>query len=252
MEKTNQPAETNALDKKFQMAVIEARKRGCESQLHDFQNAMKESFVVINMKEKELLSFLTDDTRKYENYFLLVEAGIRPPYSPVDDEQRRTAEVKLFGRYASEIRYGALTLDGLGLHAYGCVAVKLKSNLIESCTSFFVDNSLAFMKKYQIEVMKPFPKGFIANWGSRAKLAVAKAFHPQKSSPETEPFAKLALNSTGDKYADSFIEAHIYGGFTNANFEFVKWQGNGSKVSRARAKKIKVFLNNKKIGWENL
>ncbi len=252
VEKSNQKEELEALDKNYQRAVIEACKKGHESQLNGFQNALKESYVVVNMKEEELLEFLNDDNRQYKSHFMLVKEGIRSPYSLPAEEQRATVEAKLFGHYASEIRYGALTLDGFGLESYGNVAVNLKSKLLQDCTSFFVENSLIFMEKYKIEVLKPLPKGLSSSWGNRAKLSVAKVFNPQKSPPQTGDFAKLLLNSTGNKNKDEFIEAHIYGGFTNANFEFVRWQGKGSKVSVARGKKFEFLLKRKNIDWDNL
>ncbi|MCH8207884.1 MAG: hypothetical protein IIA62_02325, partial [Nitrospinae bacterium] len=208
VENANQLEEREALESNYQHAVREADAGSSRDTLNKFEKAVSDSFVVVNMKDALLLQFLNNDTMDYKNHYLLVEEGIIAPYPLQEEGDRSTTESKLFPLYYKEIRYGALSIDGYGLESYGNIAVKLKSDLIKNRTSFFVENSLAFMKRYKIQVFGSFPKGFLAIWENRCKLAVSKEFDPEKNSPEETDFAKLLLNSTNVKFKDRFVEAH--------------------------------------------
>jgi hypothetical protein len=102
-----------ALERRYEDAREVAQKRGALGRVEDFGSKVRTgSRAVVNMWPSLLADFLNDGRTLFSNYNLQVQGELRTPASVRDDRQRRATEGLLFGAYATEIRYAALTLDG--------------------------------------------------------------------------------------------------------------------------------------------
>ncbi len=80
------------------------------------------------------------------------------------------------------------------------------------------ENSYNFLRRHKVWPGNNIPEGYRSVWEDRHWLAtvkIAKRFN--KHTQKTE-FAKLLLQSEGDRSADKFVEVHIYGNFGKEAF----------------------------------
>ena len=240
--------EQRALERRCACAKKKADKNGSSQRLKEFEEKVENTCLVINMKEKLLLEFLRDTDKIYENYHVLArdEIYILPPQI---ERIRIAVDGVLFPGFMDQIRFAALSLDGHGLKSYGGVSVRLDDTYLKESVSFLEENSFGFMKKHGIRVASPStPKGYLAVWQTRGKLAVAKLAESVNNSTQEADFAKLMVKSTMDKNTDEFIEAHIYGEITREDFKSVKFVSKVSgKVARARKEKFGELLAKRNI-----
>lgn len=112
--------EAGALEGRFTLAHAKANKRGLTAEFTALVSTVtSESHVVVAMPLLCARSFLNDPRVLYAGYESLVGAGNRLPSPFGNDSERHAVSANLFGSYASEIRYGVLSLDGAGLPNYG-------------------------------------------------------------------------------------------------------------------------------------
>jgi hypothetical protein len=92
----------------------------------------------------------------------------------VIDRERLLADDLLFPGYKQEIRFGALSLDGLGVTDYGSCSIVLKNLAISDRATVFEENSLDFCRSRKLGVGSPVPPGYRSVWDERDLLGCAK------------------------------------------------------------------------------
>jgi hypothetical protein len=248
--------ERKALDLRYQSAIAQSKVDGREHALASFEEAMRKTSAVVNVDLQFLHQFLTNDKSMYSNYELSVKGQMRKPAISQDDRNRTTVGSMLFGSYANEIRYAALSLDGAGLKSYGAFAIKLRDVAIEDRATLLEDNSYIFISNQDVRPLQGIPPGYRATWGERHKLAVAK-LSMRIFAGTTEPeHSRILMSGTGNRQTDEFIEVYIYGPFDSKAIEAVRGStpakgGSSAKVRLERAclSTIKDYLSKAGKTW---
>jgi len=246
----NRVEEIQALDERYQEAFETAKNDGHLSILEKFDEALKKTSAVINVDLNFLHFFTTSAKNLYTTYERGVAGQMRKPAPSEFDKDRRGVGGTVFGSYADEIRYAALSLDGSGPHSYGPYAMKFRDIAIRSRATTMEINSYDFVRKYDLKPGNRPPPGRIASWDNRHKLAVAKlAEHLTPQIIETD-FPSLLLSSAGNRATDDFIEVHIYGTFDLNAIESVKGiSTSGSRDERDLLRMVKKHLSNAGKVW---
>jgi hypothetical protein len=218
--------------------------------LQEFSEAVKTSSAVINVDVNFLHFFLTNRKSLYATYERGVAGHGRKPAAFQDDAARRGVGSMLFGAYASDIIYAALSLTGYGPWSYGSYAIKLRDIAICHRATVLESNSFDFVRKKRLTPGKRRPLGYLAPWGSRHKLAVAKLGDHITSQTTDDDFDGLLWSSSGNRATDEFIEVHIYGTFDLRAVESVTGSSmDGSRNDRDLVRMIKQHLKKAGIPW---
>lgn len=140
--------ELDELDRRHRKALDDAAKNNARDRVSAFEAAVaSQSWAVINCWPSFLAGFLEDDRALYSSYKLQVDAETRKAASMKDDRQRRGTEGTLFGSYAGDICYAALSLDGVGLASYGSCSTTISGATCEASATLLEENSLYFRPK---------------------------------------------------------------------------------------------------------
>jgi hypothetical protein len=213
----NAPIERVTLQKRYQSALERAELRNAKGAVASFRLAVQSSAAVVSCGLYALRELVTDSNALYTNYYLGVRGEIRRAAELENDRQRRVVDALLFGGYADEIRFAALSLDGVGLKSYGkeglSYGLGLRDVAISKRASLLEENAYEFVKRHALDATSDFPAGYRSTWENRHELAVAKL--ADLIWPEISPteYAGILLSSTGDRATDQFIEVHIFGTF---------------------------------------
>jgi len=113
-----EPEEISALESRYKQALQDAKSRGCENKLQEFEDAAGRSKTVIARNMEQTKTLATSDKRLYATFYQLAET-VKIPEPNKWNHIRRVADEAMFPGYKEEVRFGALTLDGLGLSNYG-------------------------------------------------------------------------------------------------------------------------------------
>ena len=204
--------ERTALEQRYNFAKVDALSRGAEEGLRSFEYAASSSTVVIARSESELLRLATSDRQLYATYYQQLEGGLRLPDGDDWDVVREIADTLLFPKYKQDIRFGALSLDGVGLTNYGSCSITLRDDMISHRTTVFEENSVVFMKRFGIKASNPeLPKGYRATWRDRGKLCVAKLASTINATTTANEYSSLLLKQGASSADDQFVEVHIWG-----------------------------------------
>lgn len=242
--------EIHSLDERYQKAFDIAKVNGYLSLLEKFDESLKQTSAVINGDLDSLYFFIRSSRSLYSNYERGVQGRIRKPAAQDDARKRLGVGAILFGDYADEITYAALSLDGSGPHSYGPYAMKLKDIAVRNRATLLENNSYDFVPKYNLKPGDKPPPGYTASWNNRNKLAVAKlAERITHDTKETE-FAQLLLFSEGNRATDEFVEVHIYGTFDPKAVESIKGSSINIPVDEQDILRIfKQHLKHTGIEW---
>ncbi|MFN2452946.1 MAG: hypothetical protein ABR577_01865 [Pyrinomonadaceae bacterium] len=217
--------ERAALDKRYQSAITEAAKRSTadEGSLRDFEAAMANSRAVIARSAKDVLKLATNDNEIYATYYQQIDGGLKLPAGDKWDVLRGLADKALFPGYEKEIRFAALSLDGIGLSNYGECSIILRDELIAHRASVFEENSTVFMKTHDIKLWDAveLPQGYRATWNERGKLCVAKLSGKIDAATKYGQYSGLLLRQGATSEEDEFVEVHIWGPMTVRTIERV-------------------------------
>lgn len=217
-----EPTQTNALNQRYENAVKWAGSGGAIDNLTAFEDAVSRSSAVVNVDLFFLKEFITDTRALYTTYQLAVGAQTRQAAEDERDRHRSAVDAILFGSYASQIRFAALSLDGRGLKSYGAYAMILRDVAVWKRSTVLEENSFAFVKRHELKPGDSAPAGYRAIWQDRKKLAIAKLGALIKSDTSGDKFASLLLYSDGvDRTKDEFIEVQIFGPFNSEAIEAV-------------------------------
>lgn len=123
------------------------------------------------------------------------EAGVRLPEGEQWDVVRELADTVLFPGYKKDMRFAALSLNGIGLSNYGSCSIALRDEMIAHRASVFEENSALFMERHEIKISRRpnLPKGYRAAWDERALLCVAKLSQKIDSATHSDEYSELLL-----------------------------------------------------------
>ena len=109
---------------------------------------MNDSHAVIARPAHEILRLATSQNEIYGTFYNLIGAGLRLPEGGKWDILRGVVDSALFPNYKEDIRFAALSLNGVGLSNYGEYSIMLRTDLIAHRASVFEENSILFMKHH--------------------------------------------------------------------------------------------------------
>jgi len=107
--------ERKALDDRYTKAVGDAEHRGCRPAVENFEGEAGRSKAVIARDLFETLRLASGTKNVYGTYHQLRQVELRIPEGSKWDQLRTLTDQALFGDYMDEVRFAALSLDGLGL-----------------------------------------------------------------------------------------------------------------------------------------
>lgn len=212
-------SEVAALDRRYAVAKKDAASRKADGPLQDFESAIAGSRAVIARTESEVLRLATSTRQLYGSYYQQIEGGVRLPDGDDWDTWRELADTVLFPKYKQEIKFGALSLDGISLSSYGSCSIVLRDDMISHRTSVFEENSAIFMKRHGVR--PNVPKGYRAAWQERAKLCVAKLGERFDSGTVPGEYSRILLKQGATSNDEEFIESHTWGPITVLTMERV-------------------------------
>jgi len=223
------PAEIDALSARFNIARDNSGKRGLATEFDALVAAVDSaSHVVVAMPPLCARTFLVDSRTLYAGYESLVGGGIRAPAPIENDSERFAVSGKLFGCYASQIRYGVLSLDGVGLKNYGLVFLTLRDVTIAQRVSFLHENSYLFLDNLRSTVRGDVPPGFKSIWQNRAELVAAKIEPMLTAGGSLPDWAGQLVVQGATRAEDRCVEAHVFGSFNAASIESIEFAGPGT------------------------
>ncbi len=204
-----------SLKRRFDYAKTQATDKKCSKEFSKLSKLIKDESGVVIAMPAGVARDLVDDTKElYVNYEKLVGSNVRKPAGPESDRQRSVVGGMIFGTYANNIIYGALSLTTKGLPTYGEVYCRLRNKTIENRTSLLETNSFKFVEDHDIRSDGGFPGGYRASWEHRYMLVLAKLADRLMKDQTRENWQELLIVSNGqDRKADDFVEAHIFEGF---------------------------------------
>jgi hypothetical protein len=232
-----EPSEVSALDRRYANAKNDAASRKADGPLQDFESALAGSRAVIARSDRDVLRLATSTRQLYASYHELIEGGIRMPDGNEWDMLREMTDTVLFPKYKQNIKFGALSLDGIGLSNYGSCSIVLRDNMISHRTSVFEENSAIFMERHGVKISRNpnVPKGYRAVWGERAKLCVAKLAQRFDSGTVPGEYSRILLKQGATSSDEEFIESHTWGPITVLTMErVIVTESNPSKRSVIR------------------
>jgi hypothetical protein len=165
---------------------------------------------------------LLNDSTLYSGYSRLVASEVRSPAMRSDDRARTAVEGIIFGSLASDIRYAALSIGGLGLASYGNCTIVLRELAVQASATLLENNSYKFVRDHQLTFESEIPAGYRAVWEDRHILAVSKLAKKVARAQTPTSAAEILLFSEGDRQTDDFIEVHIWGAFDHQSIEGVR------------------------------
>lgn len=216
----NEPEERAALDRRYQAGRRDATTRGADAALQAFELALGDSKTVIARSESEVLRLAASTRQLYGTYYQMIEAELRLPDGDEWDALREPADTILFPHYKKQVRFGALSLDGVGLTRYGSCSMVLREGMIAHRASMFEENSTVFVERHGIGKSRT-AKGYRSTWADRARLCVAKLHRKIDSTTTPDKYSRILLSAGGKPEDDEFVEVHIWGPFSVLTMERV-------------------------------
>ena len=233
-----------ALLSRYSDAELLANKKGLSTEFDNLKEAVKlKSGVVVTMTASTARKLFEDPNALYDNYNQLVGANARKPADPDNDRHRCSVGGLLFGSYANNIVYGALSLTEKGLPTYGDVHCRLRAITIDKRTSFLETNSYNFIADHHIAPGDNLPCGYRADWENRHMLVLAKLLDSLSSGQTEDEWQSIIIKSDSyNRDKDDFIEAHIYENFDrNAIESMVRY--TNKKLSSEQELDVSIALD---------
>ena len=123
-------SEVAALEARLRDAEISVSARGCLSILNEFGVAVLNSQAVIARSLSQVHDIVKSDNALYIPFHKQVDSGARLPEQNRFDRGRTAVESAILPNYYREITFGALSLDGRGLAAFGDYTIVLKDQAV--------------------------------------------------------------------------------------------------------------------------
>jgi hypothetical protein len=218
-----QEDERAALERRYEAAHVTAGTQGAGLVLQAFETAVEQSTAVVCRYLSEVQRLASGDDQIYAPYYALIRAGVRLPKGEKWDVLRAVTDESLFAGYKEQIRFAALTVDGVGLTNYGDCSLIARTDMIAHRSSVFEENTVLWAIRHKVKIAEAInlPRGYRAPWNGRAKLSVAKLAGEFRSDTPRNAFPNLLLKPGEKSEDDQFIEVHIWGPMTARTFERV-------------------------------
>lgn len=224
--------EVDALEKRYQLAKDDAATRGAETAVSSFEAALLNSQAVIARPVSELLRLATSDNELYATYYQLLNSSVRLPTGEKWDVLRASADSALFPNFKEEIRFGALSLNGLGVSNYGECFIVLRTGMIAHRASIFEENSVLWIQEIKFKDAHDLPKGYRATWDNRGKICVAKLASKIDATTRSGQYSEILMRQGASTEEDDFVEVHIWGTMTIRTIERVTFNPRSKKAAR--------------------
>ncbi len=239
------PDEVEALDRRYDEVIGQAERRDSEAEVLAFEAEAARSKAVIARSRHETKRLATSDHEVYATYHQLTEIEFRIPGGDQWHLLRNLTDLALFGDYMKEIRFAALSLDGLGLMSYGDYAWGLREEMIAHRASVFEENSVMFMDRMDIRLADAdqLPAGHRATWADRAMLCVAKLASRIDGDTTPEVLPELLLRQGRNPESDAFVEVHVGGPMTVRTLERIIPKRGPRRRAIGRALEAKLERN---------
>jgi len=241
-------AERNALAERYSLSVEAAAVRGCAEVLRSFEDSACSSKAVIARPLAQTEQLTCSDDQLYSTYYKLIEAEVRLPSGDKWDVLRRVADAILFPGYEKEIRFAALSMDGIGASTYGECSLVLRDSMIAHRASVFEGNSAWLLKQWRYDLTS----GFRATWEQRSMLCVAKLAAQLQAEATPEDFAEILLCPGPIAEEGRFVEVHILRGLTRRSLEKVMIASppRGGRPGSTRLKALRDRLAEAGVAFE--
>ena len=227
--------EKAALAKRYEKALGNASGRGCGEVVTAFLGALKSSVAVICRSSSKVKELVSSSNELYANFYQLVGAGARRLEGTTMDLKRHIADSIMFLYYGEHIRFAALSLDGVGVTAYGDCSVVLKDVAISERATVFEENSVLFCERHRLGVATLMPPGYRATWEDRGILATAKLQPRLVPATVASDFPAILLGQTDQ----DFVEVHIFGSLNRASIERIVARKPKTEPDRILLEEIK-------------
>ena len=222
--KADKDDERAALQVRYDIAKSDALARGADAAVKNFETAVAGSKAVLARSVEDVQQLANSTQQPYATYYQLIEAGLKLPDNDEWNRARELTDTVLFPHFKEQIRFAALSLDGVGLSTFGDCSIELREEMIAHRASVFDENSVLFMERHGVKVSRTpnVPKGFRAIWGERDKLCVAKLARRIDSTTAPNQYSKLLLAQGASPETHEFVEVHIFGPMTVLTMAKVK------------------------------
>lgn len=210
----------------------------------NLERALAGSDAVIARSLAECHRLANSDKQGYATYYQLIESESRLPDGDGWDALRRVVDEALFPGYKEKIRFGALSLNGVGLQRYGDCSLMLRPELIDFRSTVFTENSVLHMKRHAVPITA-IPNrvvGHRAPWVDRARLALAKLSDKLDKATPGNHFPGLLLEQGAGPEDDAFVEVHIWGPVSIRTVKRVTFTGARKLMSKVIAKALREKL----------
>ncbi len=215
--------ERKALTRRYDKVIADVIRSGFAGTVRDLENRAGRSKAVIARGLDETLRLAEGEHSIYGTYHQMTNSGLRIPEGSKWDPLRNIADDALFGSYKKEIRFAALSLDGLGIARYGDCFWVLREEMIAHRASVFEENSVMFLVRRGIRIsqVSKVPAGYRATWEERSKLCVAKLGGKIDGHTSAGDFRELLLRQGSTPEEDEIVEVHVGGPMTVRTLERV-------------------------------
>jgi hypothetical protein len=213
--------EVAALRQRYSEAEAQAVSLGLGGQFNSLVSLVStESHVVVSMPPLVARNLLADPRELYSSYEKLLGCT-RAPASSENDSKRFAVAGRLFGSYASDIRYGVLSLNEVGIANYGTVSLTLRDVAVRQRVSFLHENSYQFVNSFCLSLHDSIPPGYRSCWDDRAKLVATKLASELNPTSGRADWGKQLVLNGANRAGDRFVEAHIFGPFNAESVQSV-------------------------------
>jgi hypothetical protein len=208
--------------------------------------------VIIAVPASAARAFFQDPRSLYQGYETLVGNGMRTPAPQDFDAERHAVSGKLFGHFAKNIRYGALSLNSYSLKNYGPVHIQLKDIAVKNRVSFLFENSYLLFRQLDVRASSPVPSGYRCSWLNKKELVASKLEPDLSSGSGKTEWENILVNNGKTRDEDRCVEAHIYDSFNVDAVQNVEFTDDGTnKYDKLDIKIIKELWSPRKAsGWK--
>lgn len=226
------------LDRRYERAIRAATTLGTEGIVKRFEHQASRSVAVTN-RSVAFVAELADATTIFTTFYKKRDGGMLIPQGSKWDALRGAADEFFFGQNKDEIRFAALSCDGVGLSNYGECTMVLGEQFIAHRTSLFETNTARFLERggiFRRGKSPRIPGGSRASWADRGKLAIAKLGASITATTIDTEFPRILLTPRLKSDDDEFIEAHIFGPLTIRSFSKVTLPKTSQRLSTSGLK----------------
>jgi hypothetical protein len=218
-------SERQALEDRYQQALVLADQAGARSEVDRFEDAVRRNSKAVLCLDLTVVQQRAKSNREpFATYYQLVRSGARLPSGEKWDVLRHVAEEALFPGYKDEIHFAALALNGIGVTNYGNCSLTLREDRTAHRATVFEANNVVFTvyeQQTKIADAIDLPPGFRATWKQREKLCVAKLAARIGRGTHADSFPGILLEPGESTDDDDFLEVHICGPMTIRTVERV-------------------------------